>query len=58
MKDRVSILNGNININSNVVSKARAFEKVSLARLSSKLSDNEKNMLKSRKDRIRARLES
>ena len=58
VKDRVSILNGNININSNVVSKARAFEKVSLARLSSKLSDNERNMLKSRKDRIRARLES
>lgn len=55
--DKVVLLNGNILIDSKISNKAKIVEDVSSAKLSSKLSDEEKSILKLRKETIIKRLE-
>ena len=57
VKDKIGLLNGEIKVSTNTENKVKKIEGVSSTKLSSKLSESEKECLKTRKNTIMARLE-
>ncbi len=57
VRDKVGLLNGDIKVTSKMENKVKKIESVSSTKLSSRLSDSEKECLKTRKNTIMARLE-